>query len=68
MDVVEVHGETRSNLISVTLFNLFLCGLRHDERRAARYSLKRLTLRLPNPVTRQLAQQCGASTVRRPSP
>jgi hypothetical protein len=22
MDIVEVHGETRSNLISVTLFNL----------------------------------------------
>jgi len=30
MDIVEVHGETRSNLISVTLFNLDSVEAYHD--------------------------------------
>ena len=69
MDIVEVHGETRSNLISVTLFNLSCCGRRHNARCAARYlGLKPLTLRLPDPAKQRPAQQYATSTVHRLSP
>ena len=68
MDIVEVHGETRSNLISVTLFNLDSVEAGND--------LRQTSLTPPTVVTRsillvrglavqRLAQPCEVSTVRR---
>jgi len=69
MDVVEVHGETRSNLISVTIFNLVSVWAWAQQMRCCPITgLMRLILPLPIPAVRRPVQQSAALKVRRMLP
>ena len=69
MDIVEVHGETRSNLISVTIFNLVSVWAWAQQMLCCPITvLKRLILQLPIPAVRRPVQQSAALKVRRMLP
>ena len=69
MDIVEVHGETRSNLISVTIFNLDSVWAWAQKMLCCPITgLKRLILQLPIPAVRRPVQQSAALKVRRMLP